>query len=946
MGRAARGFLLALFMAAVLGGAHLSRLGTPVARGVTAALILAVLGLALWRAVRERGDFRDARRTIGRVLVATNEELGRRALRALTVVERTEHDASVGSSELAQLHFERLLRQASTDAVAARARRRAGRWHWAAFAALAGATVAVVLGPIRIVEGLNVLAARDGKAPLAMKWLSVSHVTAQAPTYLKRPDRYLLAGTSSALPQGSIIVVQGRARYEGRTLVLTDGDQEVPFVSDGAGGIVARWTLATSAELRVAARFGEVLVEEPEPIWVTAIEDAPPEVELSVRVPSGAIEPTPVTLTLSDVERVEVQFEASDDHGLRQVDLVLRAGSREDRRVLSRLDGERTSERGGYVLRSRDAFLRRMFLPVLLTVEARDNDPLQGAKWGASEPVTLLPPPVGQPEADRYQRLLTARAELVELLAWRIDNKKAPQKPKARARKKKEERRLVAGAAQALRDAVEPSTGRISVPGGLATFLLGQAKVLERRTPAGGSTRRITEDVLLAVDKAIRGLGYRDARTISKRLGDVAEEAADGAKQARETEKRAAGIARLDGALQAVEEGAKHLARLGALGKDIGSVAVADLRRIRRARGRESLTHVELAARHLAARLRRPNPSFGSAGSSRSGGVESGMMGMGDASGEPSRADDRFDQLASELEQLAREHADEIANMERTLSEAEQAVDLDDLRDEAKQRAEAIRRAVSDLPFAGAEPGSARASAALAREHAGAMAHSLEQLSLSDAVESGRSAMSALQDALRRIEETKDPFDRVDEQAVEDAKRRLEEHLEWAEKALDRLRREAAARSSAALGDSAGRERKLSERAGNLASRGKISESALPQQVVENLEQASSIMAEAARAFAERNADRGLARQREAQRLLEQANTGQTTDSDDAARPRRANPVGESDARQMRTDGSVPDEDRKKRAQDFRKRVLEGLGKSRGGRLSPAVKRYAEGLLR
>ena len=47
----------------------------------------------------------------------------------------------------------------------------------------------------------------------------------------------------------------------------------------------------------------------------------------------------------------------------------------------------------------------------------------------------------------------------------------------------------------------------------------------------------------------------------------------------------------------------------------------------------------------------------------------------------------------------------------------------------------------------------------------------------------------------------------------------------------------------------------------------------------------------------------------------------------------------------MRTGGEVPPEGKAEKAEDFRKRVLEGLGKDKGGRLSPAVKRYAEGLL-
>jgi hypothetical protein len=42
----------------------------------------------------------------------------------------------------------------------------------------------------------------------------------------------------------------------------------------------------------------------------------------------------------------------------------------------------------------------------------------------------------------------------------------------------------------------------------------------------------------------------------------------------------------------------------------------------------------------------------------------------------------------------------------------------------------------------------------------------------------------------------------------------------------------------------------------------------------------------------------------------------------------------------------VPAAEEQNRAEAFRKRVLRNLGDSPAGRLSPAVKRYAEGLLR
>jgi hypothetical protein len=47
----------------------------------------------------------------------------------------------------------------------------------------------------------------------------------------------------------------------------------------------------------------------------------------------------------------------------------------------------------------------------------------------------------------------------------------------------------------------------------------------------------------------------------------------------------------------------------------------------------------------------------------------------------------------------------------------------------------------------------------------------------------------------------------------------------------------------------------------------------------------------------------------------------------------------------MQTQAPVPGADDQRRALEFRRRVLEGLGKERGGRLEPAIRRYAEGLL-
>jgi hypothetical protein len=423
VGTATRRTLLALSFAALFASAHLARIGTPGARAGAAAILAAVLLLGLARWLKERRDWYDLRRTVARVLLPTDRRLGQKTLRALGLVERSARDASAGSADLAALHLERLLARASLDAVAQTATRRAVRWRWLTIAFVLGAAAAFAVGPMRVVEGLDVLLARNGRAPMPMAWLDFVRVSAEPPGYLRQPARRLLLGVESPLPEGSLLTVRGIPLREGRKLVLTDGQSEVPFVNDGSGSMVARWTVSGSGKLQIAARFGKVLIEDPESLEVSSVAD---------EVPNVVVEGAPKTVELKQLDRLEIRYAASDDHGLRQVDLVLRAGNREDRRVLARLDGESKLETGGHALTARDPFLRRMFLPIAVTVEARDADPLRGPKWGASAPITLLPPAVGEPEAQRFAALAAARAAILDFVAWQISD----QPPKAAARRR------------------------------------------------------------------------------------------------------------------------------------------------------------------------------------------------------------------------------------------------------------------------------------------------------------------------------------------------------------------------------------------------------------------------------------------------------------------------------------------------------------------------------
>lgn len=909
------------------GVAHLGRMGTDLMRATAAvALFVAVLSTALWL-VRTAKIWRDERRVLKKILYSIDRELGRRAERAFDVVRQTEVDPSLGSPDLAKHHYNKLLRQASLDAVYQAATKRALGWRWGALAAFSAFLVLLVPDPIRFVEGFDVLFARSGRAPIDLTFVEFKRVTVKPPSYLREPVRTAMLGVSRRFATGSTVIVQGTPRFEGRQLVLTDGNVEVPFISDGHGGITANWTLKTSAELRVASRYGDVIIEEPESLPVEAIADQPPKVW---------VEGAPKTIRLKDLEQLDLRYRADDDHGIRQIDLVISSGKRESRRVLLKLDGDDRTAQGGYSLDASDETLKRMFLPVHIHIEAKDDDPITGPKWGKSASIVILPPVVGEPEAERFNALVAARDQLVDVLALHAEPRQ--EDPVERREQLKERRARQTQAVKDFKEALEGTYAGLVVPEGLKNFVLGQLKVLNRPPRPGVSVKRQLEDAILAIDVSLQRLAAREARSVAVLLADVVDDVAEGAKLARETDTRDKGLERIEHSLKLAQQGADQLLVLGVLGADLGSVAQGDLDRVARAQKQQAMFQAEKAAHHLAERLRRPNPSFGAAGR---GGVESGPPGRQAPQGEPSQSDKQFDQLAQELEQLAREHANGLDAVEAALRQAEAAVDASSIRDEAQERANAVRRSVATLPEVGADPGSSRAAAALAREHARAMAQNLERIDLEKAVESAEQALQALQEAETKAGEHS-LADWLDPQELQGARQTVAENLAWAKQELSKMKAAAEQAAREGLTKSGQRERELARRAGNLAGRGRNDQTPLPEDVLNRLDRAETLMRQAAQELSEGSADKGLSLQQDAQRLLEQSRTGKTSDKSDSRKSRDSDEGGQN----LRLGGEVPDPDDDNKAASFRERVLRGLGKEREGRLAPAVKRYAEELLR
>jgi hypothetical protein len=904
-----------------------------------------------WRWVEKR-RLRAPELIVKNLIRTVDPDVADKALRALSLVMA---DGSVRvegtSADLAALHVERALARLPSSRVLERATKLAG---WVRSAALMLGIGALGLGLANVwsvLEGGDVLVARRGVAPLAMGWLDGVEVSARPPDYLHENERHQLAFSSMLLPYGTTITVRGVPAHAGRRLLLGDGETEVPFVEDGTGGMVARWLLKRTTSLRVSARFGDVVIPEGDTLPIESIPDDAPVVTLD-----GA--PRQVLL-IEEQGDLPLDYQASDDHGLREVHLVLRSGSREERRVLARLDGDTKVDRGGHVLKLRDSFVVKSHAPIQVTIEAKDNDPLLGPKWGSSPGITLVPPDVGEPQARRLEALRKLRDALVDSLAWRLAND-PPAEPRARKAFASAERSRTEDDERTVRSTVTQSFGGIRVAARLRSMVMAQQEKTRRavdaevRAPSTGTHAQVThatERFVLVVDAIIRGLGVHDAREAARELADSADELAAGALQLQTDSDRAArsrAVQRMDAATLVLAGGGRAMMKLGELGLDLGEIVDADLLRVRRARGDADFAHGELAARDLATRLREPDPSFGSEGRAQRAGGESGG-GRGtpgeDADGAGDEVDRAQQEAEQELERLVQDHAGAMSDVERALQEAMSEDEKRELRDEAKRHADAVREAARSLPAVGMGSDSWTSKGSAARELAEQMARSVEELRPDDAVQSGHSATGALDEAKKMLQKGSWMDDPTGdgEKRVEDARRRLEAETKWAEQQREQVRKRASDRARKQLEENAVQEGKMADRARELGQKGN-EKGALPDDALQSIDQAERAARQAAEALQRGDAERGLDRQREAQRRLEAARQ-QLEGGEEEGQGRES--TSEADGSQPSKEAvDIPGKGKHKGPEEFRQRVLRGLSQPSSGALKDAVHRYAEGLLR
>lgn len=927
-----RRVLCALAALVFVAAALIARIGTARARLGAAALFAVLIASILVRVIAVARRRRDPRRIIAGTVGRADPALGAATLRALGLVERTAASDDAGSPALAALHLRRLLERAPVERLRDRAAGLATGWSAAGVVIASAALVLVVTEPFRVVEGIDVLAARGGEAPVPLFWLDDVSMTAMPPSYLHEPEELLTPFSPVALPRGTKIAVRGTIVHPGRQLLVTDGRSEVPFIGDGDGGVVAHFPLADSARLRIVAAFGDVRVPQSDVQPVTSIPD---------EVPVVRVEGAPRTVRILDEPTIQIAYEATDDHGLREVVLSLRTGLREERRILSKPGTDARSDKGSYQLGANDPFFRKTYAPVEVRVEARDNDEVSGPKWGKSEAVVVVLPQAGEPEAMRYAELLAARDRITDLLARRITGKVDPKKAKELAAAEAEAQREARAVTM---EALSKTFGGLRPNPRMTALARGQWSRLDKsldafsKAPSAASYEKLahdTEDVLLAFDGGVRALGARDTRAVAKRLADVADEAALAAGALALGMDTQSATIRLDASFGVLDAGGAQMLKLGDLGLDLGEIVANDLRRVDRARRASDFKHAELAAQDLAARLRRPDPSF--SGGSGSGGVESG----GAPSFDPKEASDAdAEQAANEqdLEELARDHATEMNEVAEAMDRAE-SEERQQLREDAREHARNIREAVKDLPKQG-RPQTSEAEAAAGRQEAEGMAGSLDGANLQDAVDRGREALKALEEAKRLGGESGFFEDTTGKRAGEAAET-LAKELKWAEEALDKLRKAARERAKEDLSRSGKDEEKLAQRARDLSQKARQGDRALDESTLDRLGEAERAMREAQRSLQEGDGEKGKKLQEIAQRALEMAQNRRDEEGGGPHGDRE-----DADNRPIGGKADIPGKDKFKGPEAFRKRVMEGLSGPVDPALKEAVKRYAEGLLK
>jgi len=235
------------------------------------------------------------------------------------------------------------------------------------------------------------------------------------PEYLERADRRLdtISG-GLRTPLGTTVVLEGRSLVDGavRGVANLPGGGKSPLIVDTDRRVRGRFVVGAAGVFSLALGTKSLLVEGPE--RRLAVEpDSPPTIRL-LR-PNGAVE-------VAEDGEIVIDFEAEDDHGLKQVDLILRAGPRlELRKTIIRLTDRVKQLRTSYRW-TPESVRTGEETEIRLELEVYDNDNIFGPKPGRSDPLdvrVLTPQSRHKTVAKEESETLDA---LIDLLASRLEN--------------------------------------------------------------------------------------------------------------------------------------------------------------------------------------------------------------------------------------------------------------------------------------------------------------------------------------------------------------------------------------------------------------------------------------------------------------------------------------------------------------------------------------------
>ena len=911
-----------------------ARIGSDGSRALACFMLVVPVSLAAIASWHRRRT--DAHRR----LFAIAGKRSRREVNALDRAMRTEKRAAQydESTELAALAVSRAMMRIPAGDILLREATYAMWVRRASIVAVIVTIAGALSSFVFLAEGADILFSRGGLAPVRLPYVRDLEVRARPPAYLREPERTVSGDGVSRHPKGTVVTVRVDMLVPKRSFVLSDGAHEVPLIDDGQENLVAHWTLSEPARLRVRARFGNVAVEDARALELGVIHDESPVVTL---------EGAPLQLSLADPNvptALPLRYRAADDHGLRDVELVLRTGARETRRSLSHFELDTRVDSGAYTLRLSEAIVSEATSPVEVRIEARDNDTVSGPKWGKSETIVLVPPKVGESEALRQAALRKARDASVTLLATLLS---PPQKSASREelrlwseRWRSNANNLKTVTAEALRFE-RPNVRLKARLAARISKLLSKVKAPPSPAHPGATdpkrsllmaeeARTAVEDFALTTDRIAQGLDLASAKSSSKKLATSADELANAfAAMQRDS---AEGVT-LSSYLTVLREAAPYMLAFGPLGRELGQVIKNDLGRIERESASKRWRVAELSARDLAARLHTADFAMQSSG----GGGGKGGGGSGDSadSGSGRDGEDDLDQAfndaANELRRVARDQkqlADENAGDRGDSSEADDAA-----KTELKKRAESVRQAAKPLPNVGQGSDSWTSKGASGKEQAERAARALEQGNVLEAIEALRTAESDLEEARRMAK--KSPWSREGEGEVTDAARKLGDERGAIEKLQRELQKKGAGSSPERLKEQEKRQRELSRRVGRLMNLGEE----MPDEAKDPLGHAQKHGEEATKALGKGDRDKARDSQRSAQRELERA-LEQLGESSGGS----ANGNGSS------TEGAplvdVPDGKKHHGPDELRERIQRGLGRPSGPRIRDAVRRYSEGLLR